>query len=55
VDEDIEVRLANGAGAKSFNAPEIILNQPWDCSADIWSLGVSVKPLSSALIFRYMK
>jgi hypothetical protein len=43
LDESVESRLANGAGAKSFNAPEIILNQPWDCPADIWSLGASVK------------
>ena len=43
LDEDVESRLANGAGAKSFNSPEIILKQPWNCSADIWSLGASVK------------
>lgn len=29
-------------GDRTILAPEVLLGSHWDCSADVWSLGVSV-------------
>ena len=42
-DEDNETRRAIGRGAVTIAAPEVILALPSDATADIWSLGCTVR------------
>jgi hypothetical protein len=48
IEEDEDARQKKGFGNAFIVAPEVLLGCYWDCRADLWSLGASVKPLEKA-------